>query len=54
MDYLSMINPMETELRHVNDISAREMAKKAHEEFENMADISTKVLPPAPTQVWHS
>lgn len=43
LDYLSMVNPMEQEMRRVNDISEREKATKAHKEFENMADYALQV-----------
>ena len=44
MDVLSMVNPMEHELRHMNDVNEREKAQKAHDEFENLADEAPKVL----------
>jgi hypothetical protein len=40
---LSMVNPMEHELRHMNDVSEREKAQQAHQEFENLADDAPKV-----------
>jgi hypothetical protein len=43
LDVLSMVNPMEHELRHMNDVSEREKAQQAHQEFENLADDAPKV-----------
>jgi hypothetical protein len=46
LDFLSMVNPMEQEMRHMNDITEREKAAKAHEEFENLAEDAPKVSTP--------
>lgn len=46
LDYLSMVNPMEQEMRRVNDVMEREKAAEAHNKFENLADDAPKVPTP--------